>query len=67
MTSYFYICRHLIGTQEKAGKESADPSCTQKFKTGSYCTAESGEKAQEAKKHCRGADFLKIISFHKKK
>ena len=67
MTSFFYICKHLAGTQESAGKESADPSCTRKFKTGPYCTADSEEKAKEAKQHCPGADFIKIISFHKKK
>ena len=67
MTDFFYICKHLVGTQERMGKESADPTCTQKFKTGSYCTADSEPKAKEAKQHCPGADFLKIISFKKKK
>jgi len=67
MTSFFYICKHLVGTQEKLGKESADPGCTKKFKTGTYCTADSEERSKEAKHHCKGADFLKIISFHKKK
>ncbi len=67
MTTFFYICRHLVGTQESSGKESADPGCTQKLKTGSWCTADTEEKAKEAKQHCRGADYLKIISFHKKK
>jgi hypothetical protein len=67
MTSFFYICKHLAGTQESRGKESADPSCTKKFKTGTYCTAETEEMAQDAKRHCKGADFLKIISFHKKR
>ena len=67
MTEFFYICKHLVGTQERIGKESADPGCTQKFKTGSYCTADSEAHAQEAKQHCRGADFLKVISFKKKK
>jgi hypothetical protein len=67
MTDFFYICKHLVGTQESKGKESADPTCTKKFKTGSYCTADSEDKAKEAKHHCHGADFLKIISFRKKK
>jgi hypothetical protein len=67
MTAFFYICKHLVGSQESTGRESADPSCTKKFRTGSYCTADSEPKATEAKQHCRGADFLKIISFKKKK
>jgi hypothetical protein len=67
MTNFFYICKHLVGTQESTGKESADPGCTQKFKTGSYCTADSEEKAKEAQQHCRGADFIKVISFKKKR
>lgn len=67
MTNFFYICKHLVGTQESTGKESADPGCTQKFKTGSYCTADSEQKANEAKQHCRGADFIKVISFKKKR
>jgi hypothetical protein len=67
MTNFFYICKHLVGTQESTGKESADPGCTQKFKTGSYCTAHSEEKAKEAQQHCRGADFIKVISFKKKR
>lgn len=67
MTDFFYICKNLVGTQESSGKESADPSCTKKFKTGSYCTADSDIKAKEAKLRCPDANFLKIISFKKKK
>lgn len=67
MTDFFYICKHLVGTQESTGKESADPGCAQKLKPGSYCTADSGEKATEARQHCRGADFIKVISFKKKR
>jgi len=67
MTDFFYICKHLVGTQDSKGKESADPGCTKKFNAGSHCTADSEEKARESKQHCPGADFLKIISFKKKK
>jgi hypothetical protein len=67
MTDFFFICKHLVGTQESKGKESADPGCTKKFKTGSYCTADTEAHAKEAKQHCHGSDFLKIISFKKKK
>lgn len=67
MTDFFYICRHLVGTQENKGRESAEPGCTRKLMTGTYCTADSESKAAEAKQHCPGADFLKILSFRKNK
>lgn len=44
MTDFFYICKHLVGTQDSKGKESADPGCTKKFNAGSHCRQIMGRR-----------------------
>jgi hypothetical protein len=67
MVDFSYICKNLSGSQPTKGQESCLPSCTKKQEPGDYCTVDSEEKAQAAKKTCPSADFLKILSFKKKK
>nr|WP_320160687.1 hypothetical protein [uncultured Methanoregula sp.] len=67
MVDFSYICKNLAGSQPTKGQESGLPSCTKHQEPGDYCTVDSEEKAQAAKKKCPSADFLKILSFKKKK
>ena len=67
MVDFSYICKNLAGSQPTKGQESGLPQCTKHQLPGDYCTADSAEDATAAKKKCPSADFLKIMSFKKKK
>nr|WP_321507893.1 hypothetical protein [uncultured Methanoregula sp.] len=67
MVDFAYICKNLAGSQPTKGQESCLPRCTRNQVPGEYCSVDSEEKAHAAKKKCPAADFLKILSFKKKK
>jgi len=67
MVDFSYICKNLSGSQPTKGQESGLPSCTKHQEPGDYCTVDSAEDAQAGKKKCPAADYLKILSFKKKK
>lgn len=67
MADFSYICRHLSGSAPTKGNESGAAQCARRQETGTFCTADSAEKAAEGRQLCPSADYLKILSIHKKK
>lgn len=67
MADFSYICRNLSGSAPTKGNESGAPQCARKMETGSFCTADTPEKAAEGRQLCPSADYLKILTIRKKK
>jgi hypothetical protein len=67
MADFSYICKNLTGSNPGTGNEAGTPTCSKKLKTGTYCSADSSERALSAKTDCPSVDFLKILTVRKKK
>lgn len=67
MADFSYICKNLQGTAPGKGQESGVGSCRKNAKTGEYCIADSADAATAGKQRCPSADYLKILSIHKRK
>lgn len=67
MADFSYICKHLSGSAPTKGNESGAAQCARHLETGSFCTAETADKAAEGRQMCPSADYLKILALRKKK